>query len=165
MPSSTRAAPRAASVWQSEKRISLKARRLRAQPQFEALRSSPSLARTEHFVLHGLVLQPLSGRLATQVPALFPATGPWLGAVTPKRWAKRAVTRNLIRRQIYSVAEQHLLTMGVSASDRVYLVRLRAAYASEQFRSAASSMLRQTVHTELERLFARAVNSTKGGLL
>jgi RNase P protein component len=31
---------------------------------------------------------------------------PWIGALIPKRWAKRAVTRNAIKRQIYTVSQQ-----------------------------------------------------------
>lgn len=90
--------------------------------------------------------------------------GPWLGAATPKRWAKRAVTRNLIKRQIYSVGERHLSSPSSLAVDAAYLVRLRAAYAREQFHSAASTVLRQAVRAEIEKLFARAAGtiSTSG---
>ncbi|QBK03980.1 ribonuclease P protein component [Hylemonella gracilis] len=140
----------------------MKARRLRAQPQFEALRSSPSLARTEHFVLHGLALQPSAEHVADQMPALFPGEGPWLGAVTPKRWAKRAVTRNLIRRQIYGVGQAHVHALRMSMPQSVFLVRLKTAYGVEQFRSAASTVLRQAVRAELERLFARAAGLKQG---
>lgn len=155
--------PRAASVWPSERLVSLKVRRLRAQPQFEAVRTSRPLARTEHFVLHGLVLQPLADDTAEQVLALFPGVGPWLGAVTPKRWAKRAVTRNLIRRQIYGVGEPGVQALSASAPSTAFLVRVRAAYAGAQFRSAASQALRQAVRAELEQLFARAANGKTGG--
>lgn len=158
------AAPRAASAWPSESYFALKARRLRAQPQFEALRSSPSLARTEHFVLHGLALQPPAGQAADQIPALFPGEGPWLGAVTPKRWAKRAVTRNLIRRQIYGVGQVHVHALRMSMPQSVFLVRLKTAYGVQQFPSAASSALRRTVRAELERLFARAAGLNQGKL-
>jgi ribonuclease P protein component len=139
----------------------LKTRRLRAQPQFEALRSSPALARTEHFVLHGLALQSPADTTAIQSPALFPGDGPWLGAVTPKRWAKRAVTRNLIRRQIYGVGAAHVPALCTATPRTAFLVRLKTGYGVEQFRSAASSALRQAVRTELERLFARAAGRNK----
>lgn len=106
--------------------------------------------------MHGLVLRSPAEQTAAQVPALFPGDGPWLGAVTPKRWAKRAVTRNLIRRQIYGVGEAHVQALCSAMPQSVFLVRLKTAYGVEQFPSAASTALRQTVRSELERLFARA---------
>jgi ribonuclease P protein component len=93
---------------------------------------------------------------------LFPGEGPWLGAVTPKRWAKRAVTRNLIRRQIFGVGEEQVPALRMSMPHSVFLVRLKSAYAAEQFRSAASLALRQVVRAELERLFVRAMDLNKG---
>ncbi len=137
----------------------MKARRLQTQLQFQALRSSPPLARTEHFVLHRLVLPPLAEQVPLLGSALFSTMDPWLGAATPKRWAKRAVTRNLIKRQIYSVGERHLSLPNSRAMGAAYLVRLRAAYAREQFHSAASDALRQAVRTEIEKLFARATDA------
>lgn len=99
--------------------------------------------------------------MAAHVPALFPGNGPWLGAVTPKRWAKRAVTRNLIRRQIYGVGETHVQALCMAIPQSVFLVRLKTAYGAEQFHSAASTVLRQAVRAELERLFARAKGLSK----
>jgi ribonuclease P protein component len=154
--------PRAASAWLSEQRIALNVRRLRAQAQFEALRSCPTLARTEHFVLHGLALQSPASQALAQAPTLFPGEGPWLGAVTPKRWAKRAVTRNLIRRQIFGVGEERVPALRMSMPHSVFLVRLKSVHAAEQFRSASSLALRQAVRAELERLFARAADLNKG---
>ena len=82
----------------------------------------------------------------------FPAGGLWLGAMVPKRWARRAVTRNLIKRQIYSIGERHL----AAPANTAYLVRLRATYDRQQFRSAASDLLRTAVRSEIERLFERS---------
>jgi division/cell wall cluster transcriptional repressor MraZ len=42
---------------------------------------------------------------AAQSP-LFAVRDVWLGAMVPKRWAKRAVTRNSIKRQIINPAEE-----------------------------------------------------------
>lgn len=126
----------------------MKIRRLQTQPQFQALLKRPPVARSAHFALHSLALQPL--------PAVFPAGGVWLGAMTPKRWAKRAVTRNLIRRQIYGIGEQR-----TSAQDAAYLVRLRAGYDLKQFPSAASQALRSAVRAEIEMLFAQGQGRAK----
>lgn len=74
----------------------------------------------------------------------------WLGCVVPKRLARRAVTRNLIRRQIRSVAHQqaHRLHAGL------WLIRLRAAFSADQFPSAASKALKAAARHELEQLLA-----------
>jgi ribonuclease P protein component len=84
--------------------------------------------------------------------ALFaPPDATWLGAMTPKRWARRAVTRNAIRRQIYAVGENldHPLSAGA------HLVRLRSDFAPAQFPSACSDALKRAVRAELLQLFAR----------
>ena len=87
-------------------------------------------------------------------PPLWPRAGVpgvWLGAMTPKRSARRAVTRNAIRRQVYALGPQ----VNLPAEGMAYLVRLRAPYAREQFPSACSNALRHAVRTELTQLFER----------
>ena len=69
-----------------------------------ALASRPC-ARTEHFVLHHLSApaDPMAAELSTGAgsPAGDRVDGAWhFGQVLPKRHARRAVTRNLIRRQV-----------------------------------------------------------------
>ena len=75
----------------------------------------------------------------------------------PKRHARRAVTRSLLKRQIYAVAAQHLNSAG-----GLWVVRLRAPFLRADFPSAASETLRRCVRAELEALFAqsRAAGST-----
>lgn len=76
----------------------------------------------------------------------------WLGCVVPKRHAKRAVTRSLLKRQVRSCFERQMpgLPKGI------WLVRLREAFPLSTFPSARSEALRTAVRDELERLFARA---------
>ena len=71
--------------------------------------------------------------------------------MVPKRWARRAVTRNLIRRQIYAVGERLQPPLAAGA----HLVRLRAAFAPAQYPSAASVALQRAVRAELCQLFAQ----------
>lgn len=78
--------------------------------------------------------------------------GHWLGAVIPKRHARRSVTRNLLRRQIRAVMSDQLSTLPAG----LWLVRLRAPFARAEFVSAASPLLRQTARAELQQLFTRA---------
>ncbi len=72
--------------------------------------------------------------------------------MVPKRWAKRAVTRNAIKRQIYQVSTQFEPSLPVGA----YLVRLRASFDASVFVSATSPALRKAVRQELGQLFAGA---------
>lgn len=90
---------------------------------------------------------------------LFVAARLWFGAMVPKRWARRAVTRNLIKRQIYSLAAQD----GAALPAAAYLVRLRAGFDRAGFPSAASDALRAAVRAELQRLYGKAARSARGG--
>ena len=83
---------------------------------------------------------------------LFPVADVWLGAMVPKRWARRAVTRNAIKRQIYAVSA----ALESPLPQAAHVVRLRATFDRKQFVSASSCALKQAVRTELVQLFARA---------
>ena len=72
--------------------------------------------------------------------------------MVPKRWAKRAVTRNAIKRQIYNVSPQFQHSLPAHA----HLVRLRTAFDRTQFVSASSLALKAAVRAELLDLFAQA---------
>ena len=76
----------------------------------------------------------------------------WLGLVVPKRHAKRAVTRNLIKRQIRAAmaAEGEPLAAGL------WVVRLRVPFDKREFRSPASEALREAARAEIGQLFTRA---------
>ena len=109
------------------------------------------VARTPHFALH---------QVALTVP-LFNLAEPYLGVLVPKRWAKRAVTRNTIKRQIYSVSADFELTLPVAA----HVVRLRAGFDRKQFISASSDLLKAAVRQELQQLFAKAVTRSPASTL
>ena len=73
--------------------------------------------------------------------------------MVPKRWARRAVTRNTIKRQVYAVSERFADRLPPAA----HVVRLRAAFDRKQFISATSEQLKLAVRQELEQLFERGV--------
>ena len=75
---------------------------------------------------------------------VFPA-GVWLGAMVPKRWAKRAVTRNTLKRQIYIVSA----SLDHQFACAAYLIRLRAEFSRQLFPSATSDALKQAAQAEL----------------
>ena len=121
--------------------------------------AAPVVARTAHFAVQ---YQPLA--LQTVVPELSTDNAPTaansvdnissppssgVGFVIPKRHARRAVTRNLIRRSMRSALQAHALPAGT------WVVRLRAPFDARQFPSAASVALREAVRAELVQLFRR----------
>ncbi len=75
----------------------------------------------------------------------------WLGTVLPKRHAKRAVTRNLLRRLIRSAVQAR--AAGLPAG--LWLVRLREPFPVVRFASASSAALRSAAHDELQGLMRR----------
>jgi ribonuclease P protein component len=137
--------------------------RLKTRPQFQAALAGGMVSRTAHFALHRLNLsQPddtllvpeqLFGPAPSPEQALFGLFDVWLGAMVPKRWARRAVTRNAIKRQIYNVSEHFCDRLPVAA----HVVRLRTTFDRQQFISASSEPLKQAVREELVQLFERAV--------
>ena len=141
--------------------------RLKTRAQFEAVLSGGStVSRTEHFALHrsgfGPTPQPDSSRDSsstgpgsgrTQALLFADRQQPWIGAVIPKRWARRAVTRNAIRRQIYTVSQDFEAALPAAP----HVVRLRAGFDKAEFVSATSVKLKAAVRAELQRLFKKAL--------
>lgn len=127
--------------------------RLKTRAQFQATLAGPTVSRTAHFALHRLSLAaPAPAGPGPERPqALFAVQAPWVGAVVPKRWAKRAVTRNTIKRQIHAVAQEFASSLPPAA----HVVRLRSAFDRAAFPSATSQALSQAVRGELLRLLSK----------
>ncbi|MDQ2927318.1 MAG: ribonuclease P protein component [Caldimonas sp.] len=138
---------------------------------FERVLRSPSRVRTVHFAVHHLpAAAGTTGRLPSAsmtqelstMPALAGARpvddsppegfGRRLGVVVPKRHARRAVTRSLLKRQVHSVAARYATRL----AGGVWVVRLRAPFDRAQFPSAASAALRIAARSELDTLFEAA---------
>lgn len=131
----------------------LPVQRLRSRQQFQVAMAGSPVAKTAHFALHRSPIDGPAGEAhAVAGRPLFPVTAPWLGVVLPKRWAKRAVTRNAIRRQIYESVRPLTAQMPTA----VHVVRLRAGFSREQFVSASSDLLKRAVRAELVQLWSRA---------
>ncbi|MDE2604471.1 MAG: ribonuclease P protein component [Burkholderiales bacterium] len=128
--------------------------RLKTRAQFEAAMAGGTVSRTPHFVLHRAAFEastPTGPEPKSQ--ALFVVQDqPWIGAVVPKRWARRAVTRNGIKRQIYAVSAAFEARLPAAA----HVVRLRSEFARKDFTSAWSEALKAVVRGELQQLFAKA---------
>ena len=122
-----------------------------------------TVSRTPHFVLHRAAFEaaiaptgsapgPVEGRGSHGSPVLFAVQDePWIGAVVPKRHAKRAVTRNGIKRQIYAVSQAFEARLPAAA----HVVRLRLDFARKDYPSAWSDALKASVRGELLQLFEK----------
>ena len=115
-----------------------------------------TVSRTPHFVLHRAAFEAPTAtgpEPSLKSQALFAVQDqPWIGAVVPKRHAKRAVTRNGIKRQIYAVSAAFEQRLPAAA----HVVRLRTEFARKEFVSAWSDPLKASVRGELLQLFERA---------
>jgi RNase P protein component len=94
-----------------------------------------------------------------------------LGVVVAKRFAPKAVTRNLVRRQAREALRQHLRQTqahaGADAPDTprsaTWVIRVRAPVApADTYRSASSTALKRAVAQDLRALLAAAKPATRG---
>lgn len=84
----------------------------------------------------------------------------WLGLVVPKRHARRAVTRTLVKRQIRNVAA----ACAPQLEPGLWVVRQRSPFDPKQYPSAASDALKEAARAELRALFDRAVRGERDRL-
>ena len=97
----------------------------------------------------------LPAPVETPIPAGAPAR--WLGLVVPKRHARRAVTRTLLKRQIRNVAA----ACAPQLEPGLWVVRQRFPFDPKQFPSAASDAQKEAARAELRALFDRAVRGER----
>jgi ribonuclease P protein component len=142
---------------------------------FERVLATPSKARSPHFAVHHLAARPVPTawrrkhpvvpELSTadapeaavsvdnsSLPPSEPPEGQWLGVVVPKRHAKRAVTRTLVKRQMRAVFAGEAAHLGAG----LWVLRLRSGFAAQAFPSASSDALRAAVRAELHTMLQRA---------
>ena len=144
--------------------------RLVASTDFERVLGARSRAHTPHFAVHHLPAADAGRRSSPPGPApdelstdskesgerpvddLPAEPARRLGAVVPKRHARRAVTRSLLKRQIYAAGGRH----AAGLARGLWIVRLRAPFDRSRFVSAASPALRELARAELDELFLAA---------
>ena len=110
---------------------------------FERLLATTPRWRSAHFAVHHVAGKPSApprppgkasaGELSTGAAPVVPAPvdespGCWLGSVIPKRHARRAVTRNLLKRQVRAALARHApaLPAGLWLVRLVYMQRCPA---------------------------------------
>jgi ribonuclease P protein component len=99
---------------------------------------------------------PNEGAAVDDSPGTGPDGLPWvdLGMVVPKRHARRAVTRNLVKRHIRVAFGEQVRLAGLGAGG--WVVRLRSPFEVSRFGSACSVALAEVVRAELVELLQRA---------
>jgi len=153
-------------------------RRLRTPAEFERLLRRRPRVISAHFAVHHLAVasgtSPQAARrlvvpeLSTEaVDGVLPfvdesgaigsPTDLALGVVVPKRHARRAVTRSLIKRELRAAWQRRAPSLEAGA----WLVRLRTAFDKARFPSAASVPMRSAVRTEVEQIVERCVMTSK----
>lgn len=138
--------------------------RLLHKSEFERVLAVPPCSRSAHFVLHHLHARPGESRaldsqeLCTadaplrDIPVDKAVTTHWIGCIVPKRHARRAVTRNVLRRLARAAMQRHVARLRPG----LWLIRLRQPFArSAGFVSADSPALRVAASAELDQLFTR----------
>ncbi len=142
--------------------------RLVHKADFERLLATRSRSRSAHFALHHVACGDLPAASPAPTAALHElSTEPanlrvepvddlhpslWFGTLVPKRHARRAVTRSLLKRQMRVAFGRH--APGLPAGH--WLVRLRVGFPVSEFISARSAALAEAARTELDGLLSRA---------
>jgi ribonuclease P protein component len=140
---------------------------------FQALLATPPKWRSTHFAIHH-VPWPVAGADAaseivasTDLSTSHDQNGSlpvdnivhrWqLGVVVPKRHARRAVTRSMLKRLLRAGFERRRVACGrpQDLPSGLWLVRLRAPFAVTTFVSADSPALRLAAATEFDALLHR----------
>jgi ribonuclease P protein component len=142
--------------------------RILRSADFERVLALRPCSRSTHFAVHHVAAglsalakgrkQAVESKLSTgdetscpQPVDELPANGWWLGLVVPKRHARRAVTRNLIKRQMRCVMTEQAehLPQGL------WVLRLKTVFDRSRFASPGSVALRQAARDELRGLLQR----------
>lgn len=139
---------------------------------FQRVLSTLPRSRSTHFAAHHVPARPSVARkpakkpvpaelstgdapscppLVDELPA-SPPDGHWLGLVVPKKHARRAVTRTLLKRQMRTLMQAQASALPAG----LWVLRLKAPFDRKVFVSAASEPLQDLARSELLLLLQRA---------
>lgn len=120
---------------------------LKTWQEFQIVMSASINSRTTYFSLHSCdrhLLANSNRKYTNDEQILF-------GVLVPKRWAKRAVTRNAIKRQIRSAVNRQNKLL----HSKAYVIRLHKDLKSIQYKSAKSELLSEVIRNDLKILFEK----------
>jgi|APCry1669189768_1035252.scaffolds.fasta_scaffold67034_2 ribonuclease P protein component len=105
-------------------------------------------SKSEHFTLH---------RLDAQLASNFNKSSANLqiGVVVPKRFAKKAVRRNAIKRQVYAIAK----SLALRYPKEIHVIRLNKEYDKRKYLSPTSTNFKVDVQKELQTLYGKEANT------
>ena len=150
--------------------------RILRSADFQRVLGTPPRSRSTHFAAHHVSACPsLPAKPPRKLPLVELSTGDapscppavdelpsdhplalpdahWLGMVVPKKHARRAATRNLIKRQMRAL----MASAGAGLPPGLWVLRLKAPFDRKVFTSPASAQLLQAAHDELQQLLQRA---------
>lgn len=139
--------------------------RIQRAADFERVLQERSRARSHWFALHHRAEAPsraLPPNLSTGSPRetnrlVDESAGcrHWLGFVVPKRMARRAVTRNLVKRLARHGFAQRLAQDDTTVPAGLWVLRLRSPIDRQRFVSADSPALRAALQADLQSLWRR----------
>jgi ribonuclease P protein component len=131
--------------------------RLGSWEEFKVVMDLGFTCHSSWFVLHQVSLNTLLAQI-NPTPAMVSITrglagNQKLGALVPKRWAKRAVTRNTVKRQIFNVFTEFQNKLQV---EHAMVIRLRREIKKTDYKSAKSEELVLKIQSELQELLTKA---------
>jgi len=100
-------------------------------------------SRSEHFTLYRMNASQDIDRLSGGAPLQ-------VGVVVPKRLAKKAVTRNAIKRQVYNIA----YAAALKYPHELHVIRLNKEFDRKIFLSPSSKKFKLEVNKELRALYS-----------
>jgi len=112
--------------------------------------SGEKTSRTDYFSLHSCDI----GLVARIKTLSEDSTNILFGALVPKRCAKRAVTRNSIKRQIRSIVSVQTKL----SSNKAYVIRLHKVIKQTHSISANSDYIKEIIRNDLIVLFEKMGN-------
>lgn len=119
--------------------------------EFERVLAERARGRSAHFAVHHLPPAELSTSASYDVPTAVDeiARGERrLGLVVPKRHARRAVMRALVKRQMRRAMDRSCARIDAG----LWVLRLAKPIEPERYRSAASAALKDALRAELDKL-------------
>lgn len=151
-------APRGLSCGAARRRVAVIGRLQRSADFARVLHGAPR-ARSARFALHHAPPEPVASDLSTggasagsrPVDDIRPRA--LAGVIVPKRHARRAVTRSLVKRAARAALARHEAEL----PGGVWVIRLRAPIDPARYPSAASAPLRAELCAELDALVTQAL--------
>jgi ribonuclease P protein component len=109
---------------------------------FQEILKIRAFAKTEYFALHRKIV-------SNELTKMSEFTSLCVGVIVPKRWAKKAVTRNAIKRQIY------ILTSDLAGhfKNEQHVIKLIKSFDKNQYMSATSKAFKANVRVEIQKLY------------